>query len=889
MTMRAFRTLLPASLRGPRRTAAAVLLLALLTPGLAAAAAAPPAEKAPAKAPEKVKDKDKDKDKITRAERKQIKAAIEKLPEKYRQFLEEVDPIITDEELKSFMALEKDYQRDAFIKRFWEVRDPYKGTARNEYEDRYAAYVQEARSRYGGLTDDRSRILLLNGAPAVIIPSTCSTILWPLEVWFYQGSDRLGYEFFIVFYRKWGAGTYRIWNPLEGLDALFSDTGASGSGGEGHGLGEIVNGCRDGDKLAAGIGWVANQRIGYTTIQSRIESKPEGPGGEWVSSFGAYSTDLPEGAALLEAKLDVTFPGRYQNRTVVQGLLSVLPADAALGKLGEHRSYNFLVNGEVLQNGVLFDTFRYRFDFPGSDTPPAADDGALPLLFQRNLRPGEYNLILRLEDINSGKLFRAERPLTVPALLEDAALLPPPQTPEEKESAKVLAEAYAAMSNGETTIKILRPPGDLQAGMLRFDTLATGDIASATFALDGKPVLTKKKPPYSVELDLGSLPRPRRLTVTAFDKNGKQIADDELLVNSSGHRFRVRLVEPQRGQRYQSSLLARVETDVPDGETLDRVELYLNETRVATLYQPPFTQPVILPKNEELAYVRAVGYLTDGNSTEDLVFVNAPDYLEEVDIDLVELYTSVFDRAGHPVEGLDKKDFTVSEDGTRQEIVRFERVTDLPIHATVALDVSASMEKSIEEARQAALLFLQETIRPKDRAAVLLFNDRPTLTTKFTNDHTALAGGLAGIKAERGTGLYDTVVFALYYNNGIKGQRAVLLLSDGKDEGSRFTYEEALEYARRAGVTIYTIGLGGDVDKKKLEKIAEETGGRFFQVENANQLTGIYTTIEKELRSQYLIAYQSTNTTGSTEFRSVDLKLVGKSGLEAKTMRGYYP
>ena len=85
---------------------------------------------------------------------------------------------------------------------------------------------------------------------------------------------------------------------------------------------------------------------------------------------------------------------------------------------------------------------------------------------------------------------------------------------------------------------------------------------------------------------------------------------------------------------------------------------------------------------------------------------------------------------------MEQKDFTVTEDGARQEIARFERVTDLPIHATVALDVSASMEDNVDQARQAALQFLQETIRPKDRAAVVLFNDRPTLTMKFTNDHT---------------------------------------------------------------------------------------------------------------------------------------------------------
>ena len=831
--------------------------------------------------PTVVEAKDKD-DKISRAERRALAAAAEKLPEKYRHFLEEVDPIITDEELKSFMTLEKDYQRDAFIKRFWEVRDPYKGTARNEYRDRYASYIEEARSRFGRLDDDRARILLLNGAPAGFVVSSCSTILWPLEVWFYQGSEQLGGEFFIVFYRKWGAGPYRIWNPLEGIETLFSDTGAGNiAGGEQRNLGAVANGCRDGDKLAAGIGWVLNQRMGYTTIQSRIESKPKGPSGEWVSSFGSYSTEVPEGAALINARLDVEYPGRHQNRTVLEGLLTVPSAEAVLAKLGEHRSYSFLINGEVLQNGELFDNFRYRFDFPGD-----VSDATLPLVFHRYLRPGDYTMVLRLEDINSGKLFRAERTLNVPAV-EGNVVLPPPQTPEEKESARLLEAARAAISNGETTIKILRPPGDLQAGMLRFDTLTTGDIATVTFALDGKPVLTKKRPPYSVELDLGSLPRPRRLTVSAFGVDGRQIASDELLVNSAGHRFRVRLVEPQRGQSYQGSLLARVEPEVPDGLTLDRVEIFLNESRVATLYQAPFTQPVILPK-EQIAYVRAVAYLTDGNSTEDLVFVNSPDYIDQVNVDFVELYTTVFDRGGHPVEGMEQKDFTVIEDGQRQEIARFEKVTDLPIHATVALDVSASMEESLAEARNAALKFIQETIRPKDRAAVVLFNDRPTLTTKFSSDQKALAGGLAGIKAERGTALYDTIVFTLYYNNGIKGQRAVLLLSDGKDEGSRFTYEDAMEYARRAGVTIYTIGLGNDVDKKKLEKIAEETGGRFFQIGSANQLSGIYSTIEKELRSQYLIAYQSTNTSGATDFRTVELK-VGKSGLEAKTMRGYYP
>ncbi|HYO16568.1 MAG TPA: VWA domain-containing protein, partial [Thermoanaerobaculia bacterium] len=278
----------------------------------------------------------------------------------------------------------------------------------------------------------------------------------------------------------------------------------------------------------------------------------------------------------------------------------------------------------------------------------------------------------------------------------------------------------------------------------------------------------------------------------------------------------------------------------------------------------------------------------DGNSTEHLVFVNAPENLEEIDIDFVELYTTVLDRKGRPVQDLERKDFTVREDGARQEIARFERVTDLPVHVAVALDVSASMEPALEKAQAAALQFFVGTIRPKDRAAVITFNDHPTLAVKFTNEVGSLAGGLAGLRAERGTALYDALIFSLYYFNGIKGQRAILLLSDGKDEGSRFTYEEALEYVRRAGVTVYTIGLGEKLDKKKLERIAEETGGQSFFLKSPDELAGIYAAIEGELRSKYLIAYQSGNTTGSTAFRSVELE-VDRLGAEVKTMRGYYP
>jgi VWFA-related protein len=835
-----------------------LLILALLTP-LASHAAKP-----------------------TRAERKEQKEALQKLPEKYKQWLKVVDLLITEEERATFLALEKDYQRDAFIKQFWAVRDPYKSTARNEFEDRWQASIEESMNLFGNLDDDRSRILLLNGPPNMRLEAKCGSIIWPVEVWYFVRSERTRSELIVVFYRRWGAGPFRVWSPQDGVEALFSN-GAGDNGS--HDLSTIASGCRDGDRIAGGIGWVINQGMGYSMLEASMLSKPDNQNGEWVASFNSYSTDLAQGTPPLPAKLTLEFPGRYQNRTVMQGLVSVPATGATQSSLAGANTYDLLLNGELLQNGELFDSFRYKFDLPAASA--AGANPSLPLVFQRFLRPGDYMLIVKVEDINSKKAWREERTITVPSTDRIAPVPPPSDT--DAVSARLLEEANAAISTGETTVRLIPPFGELLTGMQRFDTLTTGqNIGQVTFALDGKPVLTKKRPPFSVELDLGSLPRPRHLTATAVDAAGNQVASDEMLINSAANRFQVRLAEPQRGKRYESSLLARADVQVPDGQTVERVEFFLNEDKVATVYQPPYQQPILLPKGSEIAYVRAVAYLADGNSTENLVFVNAPENMAELNVNFVELYASVFDRQGHPVAGLTQKDFTVTEDGARQEIARFERVTDLPIHAAVAIDVSASMEKSVDKARQAALQFLQGTVKPKDRAAVVTFNDHPNLAVKFTNNIPALAGGLAGLKAERGTALYDSVIFSLFYFTGVKGQRALLLLTDGKDEGSRFTFDDALDYARRAGVTIYTIGLGDDADKRKLEKLSEETGGRSFFLKSVDELAGIYSTIESELRSQYLIAYQSTNTSGGNTFRSVDLK-VAKPGLEPKTIRGYYP
>lgn len=787
------------------------------------------------------------------------------LPDRYRAWLEEVAPLIAAAERDAFLALPRDYQRDAFIRKFWAVRDPFPKTGKNELQEAWEARAKSARERFGGLADDRARMLLFNGEPDRVLRFSCD-LLPPLEVWSYNGTERIKDSFSLVFVNQ---GGYRLWSPSQGLLSLVN----LGVPPERINLATLQRACPRGDDLAGHLA----EALDWGLTEEKIYPKPSD---EWLSTFSSRSTEVPAGAAQLPARVDLSFPGRYGSRTVLQTVVSV-PPEAAQG---------FVVDGEVLRNDELFEQFRYRFPAAAAGARAAGD---LPLVFQRYLRPGRYTLILKVEDTAGQRFFRQQRELEVPAVETMAAAATGPEAAPA--AVPALAEANSGdLGSDEVSIRLLPPREGLLTGKVRLEAMATGEgIARVAFELDGKPVLTKTRPPYSVELNLGAQPRLQRITARALGADGGSLAEDELELNAGPHRFSIRLVDPQDGKIYRESLRAHAQVEVPEGETLDRVELFLNDDLMATLYQPPFIQPMLLPAGTpDSTYVRAVAYLRDGNSTEDLVVINQPDFGERIDIRFVELYTTVADRRGRPVEGVGREEFEVFEDGVEQTVERFELVRDRPIYAGVMLDTSGSMKEELDEAVKGALGFFEKVITPKDRAAVFTFADQPTLVVRFTNRQDVLAGGIAGLSSEGETALYDSLIYGLYYFGGLKGKRAIILLSDGADTKSRYTFNEALDYARRSGVAFYTIGLrlstkAVDV-RMKLQKLAEETGGRSFFIEKARQLEDIYAKIEEELRSQYLLAYQSSNASRDDKFRAVEVK-VSRPGLDAKTIRGYYP
>ena len=831
----------------------------------------------------------------------EIEEELAHLPKRFYEWWKRVEMLLTEEERVYFLALEEDFRRDAFIQAFWAARDPYDDTPYNEFQVHYDERVNEALSEYDTMIDARSQTLIRQGEPQI----RCWHPKKEVEVWIYdEGPEFAALKnpddlFPVLLYQPMWADLYQRWLPLlaeakenENVAAPFQfrpkqrkrlPEGVA-----------VQDWCSDGD-----ISFAMRRISAAASLEGRSDPKtaytveiPEAPE-EWVASFHSQTTILPDGAELFPAELDFAFPGRHQQRTVVQGILELDPQTLATFERDGEAYHQLLVLGEVVRDDELFERFRYRFEVPAPGSAETGPAEELALVFQRYLRPGELRLLLKVEDLFGRRYAHLDRTFEVPDVEGQAPSELLSALREDSELYRALAEADAATARGERTLQLLSPKSVVVTGMVRFQTVSVGDYDHVVFLLDEQPILSKRTPPYSVELDLGDIPSAHSLRVNGYDAEGHILATDEILINPGGQRFRVSLTEPQVGRHYDQSLRAAVQVAVPDGEELDRVELYLNEERVATLFQPPFVQPIVLA-GDAVAYVRAVGHLADGNTAEDLVFVNSPGEIDQIDVHFVELYASVHDKSGRFVPDLGAENFRVVEDGVEQTARRFEWVQDLPLHVAFLLDVSVSMKDSIGEVGAAAQTFVEEVIEPKDRATLIAFNHRPDVRVRFTNDVTALTRELESLRPTGSTSLYDSLAFALHYFHGIKGQKALLLLSDGEDEASGFNIDDALEFARRAGVQIYAIGLKEAVSKggarRVLKQFAEETGGRAFFVEDLSELHAIYAEIQNELRSQYLFAYQSTSSKDPAEFRRIEVAVeVDGKKQEVRTMSGYYP
>jgi VWFA-related protein len=239
---------------------------------------------------------------------------------------------------------------------------------------------------------------------------------------------------------------------------------------------------------------------------------------------------------------------------------------------------------------------------------------------------------------------------------------------------------------------------------------------------------------------------------------------------------------------------------------------------------------------------------------------------------------------------LKKEDFRLEEDEKPQEILDFY-IEQRPVVLCLLLDSSGSMQGRMDKVHLAADKFV-ESLAAEDQALVIDFDEKVFLLQDFTRDVKLLKEAIDSTVAEGGTALYDALFAAFRKLKDTKGRKAIVILSDGEDTNSKFSYQRVLEAAKTNEVLIYSIGLGISVldvgAHSVLKELAEETGGRSFFPGKAEDLEGVYQQIAEELRSQYYLSYSPTNEDWNGKWRKIRLSVQRKKDVEVRTRKGYY-
>jgi len=289
----------------------------------------------------------------------------------------------------------------------------------------------------------------------------------------------------------------------------------------------------------------------------------------------------------------------------------------------------------------------------------------------------------------------------------------------------------------------------------------------------------------------------------------------------------------------------------------------------------------------------------------------------KVDVDVVNILTSVRDKRGALIPSLQKEDFTILEEGKAQPIKYFTKETDLPLTIGLLVDVSGSQRNLIDIERSAASQFFREVLRKKDLAFLISFGEENELLQDYTGSARLLTEGLSQLRVSsgvsgihpgpvptmggpRGTVLYDAIYLAADEKlKGEVGRKVIVVITDGVDQGSRKTRNQAIEAAQKSDAVIYSIdysdpgaygfgfGFGGGGGEAELRKMSDETGGRVYKVDRKHTLEQVFKELQDEMRSQYSIAYTPTNEVKDGGYRHLEVRLANKD-LKAQARKGYY-
>ena len=276
-----------------------------------------------------------------------------------------------------------------------------------------------------------------------------------------------------------------------------------------------------------------------------------------------------------------------------------------------------------------------------------------------------------------------------------------------------------------------------------------------------------------------------------------------------------------------------------------------------------------------------------------------PDSTIKVDVKLVNVFVTVTDAHGAPVAGLTKDNFQITEDDSPQKISVFAKESELPLSIVLDIDTSLSTRKDLPLEVNSARRFAQAILRPVDALSVYGFSETVDQAVPFTADLKVIDRGIEHLSLGAATALYDAIYLGSEALEGREGRKVMVIITDGGDTVSKTDYQEALRAAQISEAIVYSIivvpiesSAGRDTGgEHALIQLSEDTGGKYFYATTIPQLDQAFRTISDELRTQYLLAYYPVRRLADSDFRKIEIKLVGvpeSADYKTRHRTGYY-
>ncbi|HYS53130.1 MAG TPA: VWA domain-containing protein [Thermoanaerobaculia bacterium] len=433
-------------------------------------------------------------------------------------------------------------------------------------------------------------------------------------------------------------------------------------------------------------------------------------------------------------------------------------------------------------------------------------------------------------------------------------------------------------------VKITQKLEGLVHGMLYVPASVGENVVRVELYVNGVKYTEARGRSVVIPVNVGDYIRRLRIRVVGYDAQNNMAGEDEMVINDPQPPFRVHL---QSGGGMLSAAIVK-----PPELAITGADFFIGEEKIGTATTAPYQMAIDPSKFPHAVYARVVVHTVGGEEANDVLFFGT-NPSERVDVTLQQVPLSVVGSDRPPR----LEELTLLDDGKPRKIEALVPASDQPLHVILLIDYSESMIEEMPVVKAAAKQFAQALLRPTDRIAVVGFNQTLFWLSPFTNDFNAAARAVDSVKPGGETHLYDSAIEMLYELQKQSGRRALVIFTDGVDQGSTFKLDHLIHYSRYAGVPLYPIiknrmlmklmrfGIG-QLQARKLASVARDTGATYSIIQKESELPPVYGRLAQELRQQYQLDFYSDASAADTWH---SLLIASRTGQQLRIPKGYFP